>query len=339
VCVAIDLEKTIKGSLELHCANATAAARGETALKVAIAMGREQLKEAEAQLQKVIDAPGLAPGGAVEPEEFPKRMIALVGVGALRRLDEAVAQLPVERKDATVRVSAEIAVAPSHGLLVVGGIAGITVLGQNANETFQFVGGGIKPPGADGPPPAVGRLKKLEAAFAAYHAEHGHYPPAATYAKDGTPLLSWRVALLPYLGEKKLYEEFRQDEPWDSLHNKKLIARMPDVFNRPYQYPRNYGRTNAQVVTGPGTLFRDKTGTKKPGGVARILAVESEAPGGAVWWTKPADVAYAAGKPPEIFAPYDFSSSWVLLTDGTVKSLTKKDDAKALPDLIAPRGE
>jgi hypothetical protein len=332
-CVAIDLGKTIRGSLEFHYADAAGAVEGETALKAAIALGREKLREVETLLQQAIDKPAPA-GGAVSPGEFPERFVALIGVGAVRRFDETIAKLPIERKGGTVRVEAEVSL-PVGGATVIAGLAGITLLGTNANSTFQYVGNSIGPPGANGPPPAEVRLKTLEAAFAAYHAEHGHYPPAATYAKDGTPLLSWRVALLPYLGEKKLHQEFRHDEPWDSLHNKKLIAKMPAVFNKPYQYPRNYGKTNAQVVTGPGTLFGDKTGTKKPNGGARLLAVESEA--GSVWWTKPADVPFTAGKAPEIFAHYEFGSTWVVLTDGTVQSLRKKDDAKRLPELIAPK--
>lgn len=42
--------------------------------------------------------------------------------------------------------------------------------------------------------------------------------------------LSWRVHLLPYLGEEELYRRFRHEEPWFSDHNSKLIERMPAVY-------------------------------------------------------------------------------------------------------------
>ena len=42
--------------------------------------------------------------------------------------------------------------------------------------------------------------------------------------------LSWRVHLLPYLGEEELYRRFRHAEPWFSDHNSKLIERMPAVY-------------------------------------------------------------------------------------------------------------
>ena len=54
--------------------------------------------------------------------------------------------------------------------------------------------------------------------------------PAAVISKDNKPLLSWRVALLPYLGEKSLYYKFHLDEPWNSPHNKVLLDQMPDVY-------------------------------------------------------------------------------------------------------------
>jgi len=331
ICIAIDLGKTIKGSVDLHYADAEGAAAGEKAVKTTIELGRGKLKEAETALKEIIDKPDDVPG-MVGPDEFPKRFISLIGVGALRRFDELLEKLPVERKGTMVRCSAEITV-PSGGVgVAVVAIAGITALGKNANTTFQRVGSAI---GGDPAETQEGiRLKKLAAAFDAYHAEHGHYPPVATTAKDGTPLLSWRVALLPYLGEKELFAQFRQNEPWDSLHNKKLIAKLPVVFDQKSIWPRNYGRTKTKVVTGPGTLFDAQKEAKKPA-LATILAVESGDPS-PVWWTKPADRPAAPGKPPEVFADYDFSSCWVLFTDGSVKQLFKKDDAKRLPDLIWP---
>jgi hypothetical protein len=332
ICLAIDPGKTLKASLELHYANAAGATAGEAALKAAIGLGRDQLRKVEEDLKKVTDKPAGAGGTA---SEFPERFTSLIGVGVVRRLDEALKALPVEQQGTTVRVALEMPMPSGAGALVV--LAGITTFGTNAHSTFQFVGESIKPPGG-GPSPQEVRLKKLATAFKAYHAEHGHYPPAALAGKDGTPLLSWRVALLPYLGEKELYSQFHFNEPWDSLHNKKLIAKMPVVFNKPYISPQNYGRTNALVVTGLGTLFDGPVGLKDQGGAQMILALES-GDSGSVWWTKPADATYASGKPPTVFGGSDWGLCWVVFADGTVKRLTKKDDAKALPELLMrPKG-
>jgi hypothetical protein len=330
VCLAVDLGKTAAVSLRLHYADAAKAEAGEKAVRVAIGMGRGQLRELEAKLKGVAERPSPA-GRPVGPSELPERFAGLLGLGAVRRVDQALEALPVERQGTTVRVAAEWSV-PHTGALAVG-LAAVTTLGTTANSTFQFVGNSIRPPGGPGgPAPEEIRLKKLAAAFEAYHAAHGHYPPAATIGKDGTPLLSWRVALLPYLGERELFAQFRQDEPWDSLHNKRLIEKMPAVFNKPHVYPKNYGKTNAKVVTGPGTLFDGRVGVKKVAGERVVLAVES-GDGGPVYWTKPADLTYVPGKPPPMFGPYGYSC-WAVFTDGSARSLNKQADEKQLPALL-----
>src|SRR5262245_18888701 len=55
-----------------------------------------------------------------------------------------------------------------------------------------------------------------------YEANYG-YLPADIRGADGKPLLSWRVALLPYLEQDGLYRRFQLNEPWDSEHNLKVL--------------------------------------------------------------------------------------------------------------------
>ncbi len=82
----------------------------------------------------------------------------------------------------------------------------------------------------------VGNLKRIGLALHNYVSAEGHFPPAAITGKDGKPLLSWRVAILPYLVDydgrprDNLFKAFRLDEPWDGPHNKALLERMPAVF-------------------------------------------------------------------------------------------------------------
>ena len=76
----------------------------------------------------------------------------------------------------------------------------------------------------------VGNLKRIGLAMVNYQSAEGHYPPAAITSKDGKPLLSWRVAILPYLEDfdghtlGDLHKAFHLDEPWDSPHNKALLG-------------------------------------------------------------------------------------------------------------------
>ena len=81
---------------------------------------------------------------------------------------------------------------------------------------------------------------------------------AAIRDKNGKPLLSWRVAVLPYMDHIELYRQFHLDEPWDSPHNKTLIDKMPDVFADPeprIKKSAGTGKTTFQLPVGPRTIF------------------------------------------------------------------------------------
>src|SRR5207248_10367 len=91
------------------------------------------------------------------------------------------------------------------------------------------------------------------------HADALGYLPNNSYeVRNGKPsgLLSWRVHLLPYLGEKALYNEFKLDEPWDGPTNRKLLARMPAVYASPEARKKaGEGKTFYRGFTAPGGIF------------------------------------------------------------------------------------
>src|SRR5262249_35154173 len=107
------------------------------------------------------------------------------------------------------------------------------------------------------PKEILAALRQLGAAFHKYEGSHGRLPAAAILGKDGKPLLSWRVAILPFIGQDELYKQFHLDEPWDSEHNRKLLPRMPKVY-APVRGPAPKGppSTCYQVFTRPGAPFR-----------------------------------------------------------------------------------
>ena len=76
---------------------------------------------------------------------------------------------------------------------------------------------------------STNNLKQIALAFHSYHDATNGLPGNIT-DKDGKPLLSWRVAILPYVEESELYRQFKLEEPWDSANNKKLIEKMPGLY-------------------------------------------------------------------------------------------------------------
>src|SRR5262249_15796956 len=135
---------------------------------------------------------------------------------------------------------------------------------------------------------SANNLKQLALAMHNYHDTYGHLPPAALKNKEGKALLSWRVALLPFVEEDKLYKEFRLDEPWDSAHNMKLLAKMPKIYAPVLGKPKQPHSTYYQVFTGDGTFGGDvppRIPASFPDGTSNtIMIIEA---GEAGPWTQP----------------------------------------------------
>lgn len=128
----------------------------------------------------------------------------------------------------------------------------------------------------------------------------GWLPMPASRDAAEKPLLSWRVELLPYLGEKALYEEFHLKEAWDSEHNQKLVAKMPKVFENPRVPGMKAGHTTFVLPVSLGAMFETDKRTKlsdvKDGLSQTLMVLEVDAKH-AVPWTKPADLAWDSTKP------------------------------------------
>ncbi len=133
-----------------------------------------------------------------------------------------------------------------------------------------------------------------------YEAVHGRLPPAVVYGKDGRPLLSWRVLLLPHLELQDLYEQFHLDETWDGPHNLPLLKQMPATFAAPGRKSSRLPayHTVCHVFVGHGTAFEDPHGLPMadfPDGLSNTLLIVEAGP--PVPWTKPEELPYAPDRP------------------------------------------
>ncbi len=137
----------------------------------------------------------------------------------------------------------------------------------------------------------MSNLQRIANALNAYAADHGTYPtPVVTDAK-GTPLYSWRVLLLPYIGEANLHANFKLNEAWNSPANSMLIAQCPDVYTSPGSSSKG-SFANFVLITGAGTIF-PPTGPLKPAQIndgldKTLLVVETN--NSANDWSTPFDV-------------------------------------------------
>jgi hypothetical protein len=76
-------------------------------------------------------------------------------------------------------------------------------------------------------------LRQIATALQHYHDTWGEFPPACTTDKNGRPMHSWRVLILPYLDQENLYRAYSFSEPWDGPNNARLLRFMPDEYSCP----------------------------------------------------------------------------------------------------------
>ncbi len=301
--VTEDFKDGLQTTVRLHFAGNNQAKAGEAAVKDLLDLGRQGLK----QLAKDLPADAKA---NPEVQQF------------LKQADAWLAGVPVRVDGSTLVVSPRLkkeepAVAMSMVLPAV----------QKVREAANRMN-------------SQNNLKWIGLAMHNFHDTYGHLPPPAIYGKDGKPLLSWRVAILPFIEQDALSKEFKLDEPWDSPHNKKLLARMPNTYIHPAAPTKEPYTTYYQVFTGKDALFigRNKLrlGPDVPDGVSNtLLAVEAAE---AVPWTKPEDLVYDTKKPlPKLGTIFPAGTN-VLFCDGSVRFLSRTVSEKVLRALITPRG-
>ncbi len=128
-------------------------------------------------------------------------------------------------------------------------------------------------------------VQEITLAMLLYHHEHGTLPPAYTVDGNGKPLHSWRVLLLPYLGQEELFGKIRLDEPWDSQHNRQFHGAAPSIYRCP-SAGLTPDQTTYSVVVGQKTAFQPAKGKSLDNfGTHLILVAERQQP---VCWMDPA---------------------------------------------------
>ena len=186
---------------------------------------------------------------------------------------------------------------------------------------------------------SANNLKQIALAF------HNHesafkvlpHPTISTNPSHKFPV-SWRVKILPFIEQNKLYEAYRFDEPWDGPNNLNLLAKMPNVYQHPDAKPDST-ETNYVVLTGEETVFQPKkagTFTNIPDGTAyTILAVETKA---SVPWTKPEDLEYNSSKPLPTMGGFSEEGFHAAFADGSVRFMAKSMKESLLRAMITARG-
>jgi hypothetical protein len=185
-------------------------------------------------------------------------------------------------------------------------------------------------------------LRRFVIALHNYNDTYGQLPMPAQPrpgAKDGKPL-SWRVAILPFIEQDELYRQFHLDEPWDSEHNKKLIAKMPAIFRAPGSKAKE-GHTTYLFPVGKGAAFPSADAKQRipasfPDGLSNTILIVDAADDAAVPWTKPDDLKYDPKDPLKGLAFRNDKEFMAAFADGSIHAVNKSADKTQITYLFDP---
>jgi len=146
------------------------------------------------------------------------------------------------------------------------------------------------------------QLKQIALALHNYRQANGCFPPACIADKNGKPMHSWRVLILPYMEEQALYKQYNFNEPWDGPSNKKLLASRPRGYSCPSDrdtYARRATSTSYVAVVGSDAAWPGDKPKSLTGDLSKTIMVVEVADAN-IQWSEPRDVsldALLAGTP------------------------------------------
>ena len=144
------------------------------------------------------------------------------------------------------------------------------------------------------------QFKQVGLAMHNYRQEHGSFPPAYWPDRDGKPMHSWRVLLLPFMEGDESFARYKLDEAWNGPHN----SAVADVIMHPedpgmgpvYRCPSDCGAgkydSSKFLFVGPHAAFPGSRPAKS-GDFAKGLsytALGGEMSASGIHWMEPKDL-------------------------------------------------
>ncbi|GEM_PF-3421385 len=193
----------------------------------------------------------------------------------------------------------------------------------------------------------VNRLKNLGMALQNHEESMKKLPQDISLGK---PLLSWRVALLPFVEEDHLYRQFKLAEPWDSPSNKQLLETKHLLDRGRNFYASHFFSSDGQKLAGvvmprgPGTFWgagEQRTLKSLKGDPSRtILLIEVDEKHAPIW-TEPRDLIVDPANPRQGIGWHwrqglvSERTCFALFADGRIRNISAAIDNERLRSLFA----
>ncbi len=323
--ISLDLGQEARLEVRAAYADATAAGDADKAVRALADRGRKELAKLTKELEDKLFNPMIkTPRPA---EDLPEALGAVFGLGSLGQLDDLLANPKLIARDGTDLVFATTI--PKELIGSTGAFAAVGVgLLLPAVRTVRSSAARVS---------SQNNLKQIGLAIHNYHDTFGRFPADIT-DKTGKPILSWRVAILPFIEQNNLYNGFKMDEPWDSPNNKKFSSAIIKTYLSPNEIAPiakdGYGLTSYKGVSGPGTVFdptvKNMTFINITDGTSNtVMVIEAGDP---IPWAKPGDFLFDPKKAlPKLASPGMVDMFNALMCDGSVRLIdTKKTSEKTL---------
>ena len=212
---------------------------------------------------------------------------------------------------------------------------------------------------------SINNLKQLGLAMHNFCSAMNSFPPAIVFGPEGKPWHSWRVLILPYLGESQLFNEYDFTQPWDSPKNRLLLNKMPSVYRDPQNggepgsvthfaalvgektvFPLSGSRITINNGVASNDLYKGLGIVNITDGTSNTIGIVPVDPARKIPWTKPEDITVGAnfpalGQPGGIFTPIRIDgvgAAPVLFLDGSVRTISSQIDMATLHALTTIRG-
>jgi len=183
-------------------------------------------------------------------------------------------------------------------------------------------------------------LKAIGVALHSYHDSNAHFPAAYS---SSLPPHSWRVALLPWLDQQPLFEQYTTTEAWNSKTNSPLLQARPLVYACPEVSEPSLTSYQAAVSSrtpwpwDTPSRFQDFT----DGSSNTLMLFDVHDP--EVEWTRPKDLTLqqatdAVQNGQRHHTGSERTGIQVLLADGSARFILKNIDSEVLHALLTPSG-
>ncbi|HYW78195.1 MAG TPA: DUF1559 domain-containing protein [Thermoguttaceae bacterium] len=188
-------------------------------------------------------------------------------------------------------------------------------------------------------------VKQISRGIQRYIESHEEFPTACTTGEKGQPMHSWRVDLLPYMGDNSLWSRYDYGEPWSGPNNSKLSYSMPGEYLCLSDPNRGPPIANYAAVVGPGTAWPAGGGVRfedlRDGASQTIILAEVSSSG--IHWMEPRDLAISdlarkRQSASQLHVSSGHSQPCVLFADGSVRNIARDVSPEVLVGLATIDG-